>query len=496
MVNCQYRWLPDEEVAEFREDNDDECDCSHNASIVPTVEFAGQSWCLLHLPMSAKNDWREGELNEFRDVLASICRNAKVDGKPADLRGAQIPGDVLIQHKGNVQTTFPSSMPRLLLDGAVVAGILRVSGVQLTGGVSARRATFSGELSLRGSQIHKSCDFRGATFREAAVFDNCDMRERVSFGFTQFGVNYRSKKDRQSANAVTLSLKDAKLHAFLDLSGVEVSGDLLLTGASCNEGLSLSGARIRGDFDFTANPQTFNGPPIDIVRNAAFDGCTFEKGSVFVGRKFRGATSFVRTVFSVAPDFSFASLHPSANFLSARFKDKKTPNAAAFYRILKVEMERLRDRDQEAKFFALEQLGRLHQFETPRAIKALSRLYHATSNYGQSVLRPVLLLLVASAIAACCYAESCLRFHTHGKFGLLDAESRDLPRALECVLPFTVEQVVRPFAIWTRRYVSFAPKWVQSDLSDLQWIAMAHSIVSITLLALMIVSLRWRFRKR
>ena len=85
-------------------------------------------------------------------------------------------------------------------------------------------------------------------------------------------------------------------------------------------------------------------------------------------------------------------------FRERDFRDtgKDNPDAVGAYRRLKLAMESLRDRPNEAMFFKLEQVALRTTKQASRWDRLLSLLYSVSSNYGQSSFRPFLLLLLTT----------------------------------------------------------------------------------------------------
>ena len=104
----------------------------------------------------------------------------------------------------------------------------------------------------------------------------------------------------------------------------------------------------------------------------SFSGATFGKAIDFNNRRFTDTTRFRGTIFERAPKFHNAVLHQDTDFEGAKFRDVRSPDAERNYRTLKLAMETLRSRREEAMFFALEQRSLRHQPATPRMEKFVS----------------------------------------------------------------------------------------------------------------------------
>jgi len=136
-------------------------------------------------------------------------------------------------------------------------------------------------------------------------------------------------------------------------------------------------------------------------------------------------------------------------------------------------MESQRAWDEAGRFFAYELESRRHVADTPFLVKVFSLLYEWSANYGLSFGRPIGWLLLFSVLFAGLY------------------ENSDLPSISDFsdALAFSIEQYVRPFAVWTANYPG-------ADKIPTTWkfIASLQSLLGIGLATLFVLALRRRFR--
>jgi len=161
-------------------------------------------------------------------------------------------------------------------------------------------------------------------------------------------------------------------------------------------------------------------------------------------------------------------------------------NAVRAYRTLKLAMENVRARQEEAMFYALEQQSLRARKDTPWSTWAVSHLYHLTASYGQSFIRPLGWLLGITVFCFLLYAAVVYlsSFSWHHLWGHLRG-----------ILDFTMEQFVRPFSVWG----PFGGSGLKSILGGslplvVTVIATFQSIFSLSLLAPFLLALRRRFR--
>lgn len=203
--------------------------------------------------------------------------------------------------------------------------------------------------------------------------------------------------------------------------------------------------------------------------------CGFVNASYFNSRRVTGEARFENVTFGRAPQFFGAKFDQSVSFpaqerayVSARRDD------ADAYRCLRHIMEEKRNRDLEGVFFALEKKCALDGMPPWSPDAVFSRLYKWTSNYGNSIGRPLIWLVAVVAIAALWYSIALQLAHP----GIAD-----LPVARGAVM--SLRQTFAPF--FQIREAGWGLGWY------LGWTT--QSVISIGLIAELLVTIRWRFRR-
>jgi hypothetical protein len=153
-----------------------------------------------------------------------------------------------------------------------------------------------------------------------------------------------------------------------------------------------------------------------------------------------------------------------------------------------------RNRELEGKFFALEK--RCHRNGLPNTFnyflpRLLSWLYDKTSEYGQSYGRALVAFGLVQVLFCLGYSLfSGGRYWRFAIFGEWDSSA----------VAFTFSQVAKPFELAASRYAAQSKTYDDIVGNSLHlgwwqlWTAL-HSIVSISILALVLLALRWRFRR-
>jgi uncharacterized protein YjbI with pentapeptide repeats len=439
------------------------------------IPFAGTEWCQFHLPMevdgkcSRKADWEEQDIKEFNRAVSGFLENARNEKNPTDLSGVVFPGDINFARK-DIHGRYPSLPPILFLN-ALFHGKARF-----------RKAHFSGEAWFNGTAFRDDATFENAVFRNNAWFEGAKFESTARFRESHFiGV--------ARFEGATFGGTTKKIEGIAFFCRARFESPALFTGATFNyaagfnEAIFQSDANFDGgsvkekaDFSCEASPKEENA---DVFRSISFAGREFGGEVKFTNRRFLDKTDFKGTVFHKAPEFHNCVLHEDTDFSDPNFWDTKSKHAARAYRTLKLAMERVRARQEEADFYALEQKSLREQEGTPwwSWAKVTSCFYEIFSDFGRSASRPLWWLAgiqVPFFIAYC----------------LIPPSIKGFPQDFLGVLRFTFAQVARPF-------MALSPGSSSGDkLPDLiALFAGLHSILSLALIALFLLALRWRFRR-
>lgn len=224
---------------------------------------------------------------------------------------------------------------------------------------------------------------------------------------------------------------------------------------------------------------------LNLLKETTIQRTSFSKRCEFRGCHFKEQANFVDVIFHVPPFFTAGySLSSDTHFLRCTFKSTKTTYDLTAYRELRrIAREVVRSSVDEGKFFALEQrtLTSIEWKEPPRRWHAtISTLYWLGSNYGQSVVRPILgfgLVTGAAWLVFCSFAAT-PDVGEHVKF------LRDKP-----VLGLILQNIFAPFT-----YFGKAAAFTPIDIVGVATSAV-QSLLSLLLLALFALSVRRRLRK-
>ncbi len=268
---------------------------------------------------------------------------------------------------------------------------------------------------------------------------------------------------------------------YADFTSATFSGYTSFISATFSDDVSFVSATFSGHTDFVS--ATFSD-------YASFASATFKDVSTFNNSTFYFNTYFSKTHFKRAPEFHGATLHQGTYFLGAEFIDRESPYAPPAYCTLKLAMGAIKAHQEEAWFYALEQESRRKQLNTPFRIKVFSLLYQWLSDYGQNFFRPLGWLAGMTVAFWWIYG---LVLGIIGKFegSLFSFLSR-----------FTINQLLRPFAVWTERGIEPLKTGIPSPpgpISDniifiVQLVATLQSLLGLTLVTLFLLAVRREFK--
>ena len=472
----------------------------------------------------------------------TFVQNQEIRGH-MDLGGARIRGQLSAE-----ATVFQALFS---CTGAVVYGHCRL-GARFNAGIDASECRFRGGLSIEGDSalIHKVSIFRGARFWKTCSFnvaasvtldlshavilpdlkvhlrdsrrlpivsfENTRVRKpaRISGKFETliFDPLTRFGKGGDLSNStitkdVTFCARTSKLtcnpgifeNTFTLKGGCSGEADLRncsFRGAVLSEGYSFGGGADFTDCVFQKNVD-FSGARFHrfakfgrgqlseaeaaFKGRANFRGACFDSAT-FSGREFSDSTDFADCTFGEAPSFERCKLHKETNFPTRfeRFPDTESAFAKRRYQTLRLHCEEHGWRIEEGVFHALEERSIRTSKERSPAERGVSYLYDRVSGYGTRFGIPLLWLLFVFAL-----------------FGVLFA----MIEAPPCKCPIDWSALLRGLLTSLRNmFVPFIELRENEDNSNWRDVvrvlaATVESVVSLALIAVVFVAVRWRFRK-
>ena len=446
------------------------------------------TWCRFHLPMhdAAGNDshkagWDDSEIDQFNQTVFNII-DAAIDAGDEGDRRADLTGVVFPDRIDFKRYDKEHPFPHILFRHTTFSGFAVFEKTTFSSDADFAKAAFSNFADFEEATFLEYADFNKVAFSKAAFFHKAVFLEYVDFTAATFSVE---AVFRETSFSTFAFFNDTTFSEDADFSGAaETPGgggrryDIRLKGAS--DGDAAWKAEGEAVLPTTPSRSTF--------RRVDFSGATFGGAADFNNRRFTDTTSFRGAIFERAPKFHNAVLHQDTDFEEANFRDFRSINAERNYRTLKLAMETVRSRREEAMFFALEQRSLRNQPTTPRTVRWASAFYDWAAEYGLSFVRPLWRMVQL-------FAVSWLSFWT--LFGFFSAgQGPPLGRGADIFL-FGLQQVFRPFEVWSWRYEIAEPfKTLGIDELPLliKAVATAETLVTYGLFTLFLLALRKRFR--
>ncbi|MDK2597250.1 pentapeptide repeat-containing protein [Pseudoalteromonas obscura] len=314
---------------------------------------------------------------------------------------------------------------------------------------------------------HDRIDYSGTIFNIPLDFSSCIHNDYPNFSYCIF-------------------------YHEVDFSECRFTGDVTFRGTVFHKEVSFYKTRFDEGLDFISctfydsfNVQfslksTFeDNEERELIKSIDFKGCTFFDQAKFDNRKFKGHSDFTACIFHKAPTFFNCELHQETDFPPfSNFLDT-APKAIKAYRVLKLSMENVRNRHDEASFFALEQLC-IRKSKKRMGYISIGYLYELSSLYGLSTIRPLIWVTIVTAASFLLYF---IAFHMQHNYGL---EAVD----------FAMKQIFRPFSIWSHKETMYLQSQYKiNTLITLKLMASVQSILTFSLLSIFFITIRWKFKR-
>ena len=507
------------------------------------VEVATGQFCPFHLPLESKKKWNYGEIETFNDEVMKLVEEHPDESELLDLEGIVFPGDVDFSGR---------KLPTISFVGCEFGGMASFGNAQFTGGYAnfgnaqftALHADFKNAQFTGGPAYFPNAQFTGGNFDfENAQF--IDFTDRgVSFENTQFtggpayfanvqftdcGVSFENAQftgghaDFENAQFTGgpayfestkftgdyASFENAQFtDGYAHFANAQFTGghanfeNTQFTGGQANfENAQFTGGNARfRNAQFTGGPAIFSTRPMEEgkdafhgfdMSNAIFVGDRWKIQIDFTNRKFTAKTNFSNVTFPRPPMFHGCELHQDTNFDGAEFPDTTSEGAARAYRTLKLAMEKVRSRQEEALFYALEQKSLRAKAGTHRLMKLVSWLYEKSSDFGQSFARPLIGLALVTLCSWFIYLRIAIDPIGDAGFTERILQGAELGETLR----FALAQLFRPFSAWTATGQTAAIKLLKVAPGLGLAMAAFQSLASLVFLGLLTLAVRWRFRR-
>lgn len=292
------------------------------------------------------------------------------------------------------------------------------STVKFSGDVDFYLTKFSQDAEFLKATFSEDADFSSATFSDSAVFDCAEFAKEVTFDFVQFGADPPAPDRPASALfhrcqfTGPAAFRGTRFLARMDFSAATFVRQAWFT--------DIAWPRSADDWQAAFDQAVFR--DVASFRDSgfqcfsAFDGASFGGGlqlddtsEAAADRRFREELeqarprSGPRASVGAWPSARIAAWLAGPAPSQAEMPDAALQHLERGCRVLKQAMEKSSHKTREQILHAFELIARRNQRDTPAFEKWVSRLYAATSDYGRSIWRPLVLLLLSIPAFALMY---------------------------------------------------------------------------------------------
>ena len=422
-----------------------------------------EHFCLFHAPLekepSDRNDWPIEERGAMQaEQLKTLLEqwNTENELKKDNLLAFVLPG----MKCGTIDLRNFTFTGGVLLNDAIFSGDTWFISSIFSKDSIFKSTTFSGDVGFEHATFKGGAKFNSATFKGCSWFNSATFSDNAWFNSATFGF---ARFDSATFSWI------ARFDSATFSEAVAFKSTTFLDNASFNSAIFLE--------DVGFNSATFS-------ENAEFKSVTFKRFITFTNAEFKSTTDFSKASFTEAPLFHNAELHQSTDFRGAEFQDKKLRRAPPAYRTLKIAMGKVRSHKEEADFYALEMESNLNQPDTPLSVKLFTHIYCVISDYGRSFIRPLGWLVFITVLFSMIYSVLLVYSNNVSL----------LPHNSPYYFQFSIEQIVKPFSIWSYKGSEVIRSYAPNQLLLFQVLSSIQSIVSITLITLFLLAIRRKFK--
>lgn len=323
-------------------------------------------------------------------------------------------------------------------------------------------------------------DLSSIILKESNIIEPCDI------SFSNIGLF-----DIRNSDIQELAICDSSFSDMSVITETNFDQSLILDNLFCHATLHVTKNVFRDGFAMGVSQYSLasqdlwyvDPPKIRFTKNMEL---SLFRENVFIGvadfknRVFQDTVDFSGSTFHKAPRFHNAQLHQDSSFDRVKFLDVLSETAAQDYRVLRLQMENVRARQEEGRFFALEQRSLRKSQKTKLSDRTLSLIYDYISDYGNSIFRPIVWFLVTNLTISTFLAYN---------LGLPTNLSGLDMRFLE----FSLSQTFNPFAA-VRNPEIYKPIYQIEFSLGIQILSLFQGIINLTLLTCVIIALRRRYR--
>jgi uncharacterized protein YjbI with pentapeptide repeats len=411
-----------------------------------------------------------------------------------------------------------------------------LTGARFAGRVDFSEAIFSAHAQFEQARFGRTVDFFGAHFLNRALFDKAQFLSDLGFYKTAF--------------VRRLSIDDAHFYGKVNLEGA-TDGDPIVQSSQAIHLVPTVGdgpPELIGTLEPPGGPsvnsfrslpkllahralffESANFSNRDLLSPSSFRGAQFNERAQFFGSDVHASVNFHGTEFRKALRYNPRQLpkYPEA-LLRLRYMNEVCGDYAAWkkafrvdrltrrtqdftadayfdgletsFRTLKQMMEDRRDRVREGEFFNYELRARRRRNDVPWWERAASFIYWGISDYGNSIFRPLLVMLALYVGLSLVYFAMGDHWGDHER--LFTAGARIVPAHLYSAFGFSWSNVFSPFSVLDPGRFSGGDPWAHDLVFSpdqgfdfrVKVIATVQSLVTLALAFLAGLAARRRFQ--
>ena len=474
-------------------------DCQFTGPETELFQLDGEVWCHYHLPLrgrsgteSPKASYGLDDCKRFNACVMDLidqasqreekrAKRGEAQFPEANLRGVCFPGSFVITSRQLPSIAFDGAMFRHGLHFIEVTFGSRVSfgSTLFQGDAELRRSCFRGGVAFTGARFEGKLDCSRSAFHSEASFRDCIFNANSDFSEVAFGLGASFYKAEFKRHAYFFR---ASFDGYVNFRDVKFHSTSSFLEAAFSREVYFNNALFAGSVSFACAGDAARSQ--QVLPQAEFRGARFLAGASFINRQFVAGATFADCMFDVAPEFHGCSIHQSTEFPGIEsFRDTESSGAVRAYRTLKLSAENSRAREEQAMFYALEQKSQRATRQMSQLEMLLSFLYEKTADYGRSCTLP-LVWLVATQVSF---------FGVYLALAVAWKSEEITLQLVYALCHFTVDQVLTPFRLWSMQ--SVLPSWFPTVDLSIRVIATVQSLLSVVLIALFVLAVRWKFRR-
>lgn len=336
-------------------------------------------------------------------------------------------------------------------------------------------------LDFSGNLIFKDCTFHGST-----NFDYCNFNGKLIFENCIFLGDYSA----YDGEPVKFTIERSDFRENFSMRKCKFLNSVTFPHCTWHSVCKITNNVFSKPYDCRSS---------EFKTVAIFKNNCFKKKAIFTNCKFLDSSTFEDTVFCKTPEFHGATVHQGTSFYRTTFLGFNTEEDWRAYRTLKLKMNEIQAQDEEGYFFACEQRAkRKVQWKDKKFINGLKVVVSNKERFGESSYFVVTLSCLYDLISG--YGERAsttaywwvLQLTLFFAIYLHNANSIKSTLGSDSVANaflMSVKASINPLSIFNSSGL------VSSTSLGVVSIMILQSVISVSILTLLLLAIRRKFRK-